>query len=264
MAEEKNNHNSPMDMSGISQSTDSPLLSSIFSSMGGGNSGMLGSGVSTNDSLDLLSILPSSNNNNNNNNGSVNTLGITPMPLDPDIDQLMKSLGDIKDAPKVTDDELNKLLGSINVSFSSSMPMGSNMSSVSDSDSLAALGRDLGIDLSSPVPMSTSTPLAAMGDGLSLSSFTPSMTHGASQGMFGMQHTPSMPGSPGMAGHMARSSPSVSQQVQFRPATPRPSPLLQRPMSNPQAARRPPPSQTPQPQTATTATSKSNLTAATA
>ncbi|KAJ1956153.1 hypothetical protein EC988_001500 [Linderina pennispora] len=78
----------------------------------------------------------------------------------------MKSLGTTAtNTPKVTNDEINKLLDSIGVDLSKSVPM-SAASPVAGTDSLLALSRDLGIDLgpstaslmSPPPPHSTPMP----------------------------------------------------------------------------------------------------------
>ncbi|KAJ2515016.1 hypothetical protein H4217_005437, partial [Coemansia sp. RSA 1939] len=45
----------------------------------------------------------------------------TALPIDADIDQLMRSLSDSVDTSHVSNEDIDKLLGSINVNFSSDM-----------------------------------------------------------------------------------------------------------------------------------------------
>ncbi|KAJ2883871.1 hypothetical protein FB639_002077, partial [Coemansia asiatica] len=114
--------------------------------------------TSAQDTLDLSSILPSAN---ATSSSSGNSASIASLPLDTDIDQLMKSLGDTVDTSKVSDDDLDKLLGSINASFATNIPLAASVASVDGTDPLAALSRDLGIDLSTPVAI-PSTPTASL------------------------------------------------------------------------------------------------------
>ncbi|KAJ1752681.1 hypothetical protein LPJ79_001067 [Coemansia sp. RSA 1821] len=94
-----------------------------------------------------LSSISAANSTGNSNSGSTgNTSLATSAPIASDIDQLMRSLGDSVDTSKVSDDEINKLLGSINADFSSNLALPSTQTNTSENDPLAALGRDLGID----------------------------------------------------------------------------------------------------------------------
>ncbi|KAJ1862405.1 hypothetical protein LPJ57_006379, partial [Coemansia sp. RSA 486] len=133
----------------------------------------------------------------------------------------MKSLGDSVDTSKVSDDDLDKLLGSINASFSTSMPLAAPVASIDDSDPLAALSRDLGIDLSTPVAM-PSTPSASLGDGAALSAspsvFTPS---GISAGA-AASSTPESPALLSRNGLPAATATQQQQHINVRPTTPRP------------------------------------------
>ncbi|KAJ2706930.1 hypothetical protein FB645_001225 [Coemansia sp. IMI 203386] len=213
--------NSLPDANAGASSTESPLLSIFTSASNAVNSsrvqnqalGMTGA----QDTLDLSSILPAAN---VTSSGSGNSASITSLPLDTDIDQLMKSLGDSVDTSKVSDDDLDKLLGSINASFSTSMPLAAPVASIDDSDPLAALSRDLGIDLSTPVAV-PSTPSASLGDGAALSAspsvFTPS---GISAGAAAS----STPESPALQSRNGLSAATATQQqhINVRPTTPRP------------------------------------------
>ncbi|KAJ2452924.1 hypothetical protein EV183_002593 [Coemansia sp. RSA 2336] len=97
-----------------------------------------------------LSSVSATNSSGDNNSGSTGATGLTTAaPISSDIDQLMRSLSDSVDTSKVSDDELNKLLGSINADFSSNLALPSTQANASENDPLAALGRDLGIDFKS-------------------------------------------------------------------------------------------------------------------
>ncbi|KAJ2161574.1 hypothetical protein GGF46_001344 [Coemansia sp. RSA 552] len=69
------------------------------------------------------------------------------MSLDSDIDQLMKSLSNSVDTTRVSDVDIDKLLGSISASFTADGSAAGMPVSTPDIDPLAALSRDLGIDL---------------------------------------------------------------------------------------------------------------------
>ncbi|KAJ2661416.1 hypothetical protein IWW48_002399 [Coemansia sp. RSA 1200] len=78
----------------------------------------------------------------------------TALPIDADIDQLMRSLSGSVDTSHVSNEDIDKLLGSINVNFPSDMVIpGSSTGNGADNDPLASLSRDLGIDLSTSVSL---------------------------------------------------------------------------------------------------------------
>ncbi|KAJ2837850.1 hypothetical protein J3B02_006397, partial [Coemansia erecta] len=182
----------------VPSSTESPLLSIFTSASNAVNISRIQSQnlgmTSAQDTLDLSSILPSAN---ATSSSSGNSASIASLPLDTDIDQLMKSLGDTVDTSKVSDDDLDKLLGSINASFATNIPLAASVASVDGTDPLAALSRDLGIDLSTPVAI-PSTPTASLGDAVTLSTgsstFTPS-------GIGAGAAASPIPASPALSGH---------------------------------------------------------------
>ncbi|KAJ1962326.1 hypothetical protein GGI12_002707, partial [Dipsacomyces acuminosporus] len=145
-----------IDVAGKTTSTESPLLS-ILSGLNGAasaaNSGP--QAAPSHESLDLSSILPSSHPTSGD-SGTSNS--ITSIPLDSDIDQLMKSLDSTVDTSKVSNDDIDKLLGSIGVSIPNNLSIPSVSSAAPGSDPLAALSRDLGIDLTSSSPLTATQP----------------------------------------------------------------------------------------------------------
>ncbi|KAJ2524435.1 hypothetical protein GGI11_000826, partial [Coemansia sp. RSA 2049] len=56
-----------------------------------------------------------------NSSGNMMPPASTALPIDADIDQLMRSLSDSVDTSHVSNEDIDKLLGSINVNFSSDM-----------------------------------------------------------------------------------------------------------------------------------------------
>ncbi|KAJ2815286.1 hypothetical protein GGI24_006104, partial [Coemansia furcata] len=78
---------------------------------------------------------------------------ITSLPLDADLDLIMRSLDDSADIPKVSSDDIDKLLGSINVDFSASGVRSGVSASAPNVDPLASLSLDLGLDLSAPASL---------------------------------------------------------------------------------------------------------------
>ncbi|KAJ2892971.1 hypothetical protein IWW38_003023, partial [Coemansia aciculifera] len=172
----------------MSASTDSPLISFLNSISGGSNSAAL----SSHDMLDLSSILPSSSAQLQDTvSGAPNVM--TPLPLDADLDMLMRSLDDSSSVPKVSSDDIDKLLGGINVDFSSSGTRPIVSTNVSNIDPLASLGIDLGIDLSAPMSLPSTS--------LSSTTHEPMFTLNplADLSQAGL-HMASMPASPGLSG----------------------------------------------------------------
>ncbi|KAJ2360010.1 hypothetical protein IW150_007626, partial [Coemansia sp. RSA 2607] len=166
-----------IDSKNSSGAAASPLLA-LFSSDATASVGT----PQENTPIDLSGLLPVSGLSVSSSGSNMGTM--TPLPLDPDIDQLMKSLGDNVDTSKVSDEDLDKLLGSISAGFSSSTPSAPVVSSVNSSEALAALSRDFGIDLSTPVGLRSSAS-GSLGDIASLSAgssaFTPTpITHSSS------------------------------------------------------------------------------------
>ncbi|KAJ2778413.1 hypothetical protein H4R18_004605 [Coemansia javaensis] len=111
--------------------------SQILFSMSGGAA----NGLAVSSELDLSSILPGSR-----------PLGsaphsLAPIPMAADIDQLVRSLGDSVDTSKVSDDDINKLLGSINADFSAGLALPGVPAGIPGADSLGLLSRNLGIGL---------------------------------------------------------------------------------------------------------------------
>lgn len=155
------------DTSNASNATESPLLS-ILSSIGSSSNSSGGSGGQE---FDLSSIL--SNGTLSATTAATRSVGLsasattTSHPIDSDIDQLMKSLsggGAVDTTGKVTNDDLDKILGSIGMGFSSGTPVaGLSTTSASNGDPLEALSRDFGIDLKPTAgtlaPTMSATPL---------------------------------------------------------------------------------------------------------
>ncbi|KAJ1724460.1 hypothetical protein LPJ53_001301 [Coemansia erecta] len=174
--------------------------------------------------IDLSGLLPVSG---LSGSSGATTGALTPLPLDADIDQLMKSLGDNVDATKVSDEDLDKLLGSISAGFSSGMPSAPVASGSSGSDALAALSRDFGIDLSTPVAMRGSAAGGPLGDVAGLaaggSAFTPTpIAHSNSAVVAGSTPvagpaTASLSARPGQFSAMGQ-----QQQLAMRPVAGRP------------------------------------------
>ncbi|KAJ1771349.1 hypothetical protein LPJ74_002389 [Coemansia sp. RSA 1843] len=104
--------------------------------------------------LNFSSLLPTSGSVAGTNTNTSLAPAPTALPIDADIDQLMKSLGDSVDTSKVSNEDIDKLLGSLNVNFPPGMALpGTSTSRAADVDPLASLGRDLGIDLSTSVSL---------------------------------------------------------------------------------------------------------------
>ncbi|KAJ2699270.1 hypothetical protein H4218_002746 [Coemansia sp. IMI 209128] len=256
------------DAPSTSASTDSTLMT-FLNSISGASMGTNSGALPSRDILDLSSILPVSGAQlQSTSNGGASNM-ITPLPLDADLDLIMRSLDDSVDVSKVSSDDIDKLLGSIGADFSTNGARTGVPVSATNVDPLASLSLDLGLDLSAPTslpsstlslatsePMFTLNPLAGISNsGLSAADF--------SQAGF---HVGSMPASPGLSGisdhalqrtgslsssfsgtredfsdggnvQSPHSLPSHSQPLsQFQPLPARP-PLGQ---PNLQAARRPP------------------------
>ncbi|KAJ2396340.1 hypothetical protein GGI05_001169, partial [Coemansia sp. RSA 2603] len=211
-----------IDSKNSSGAAASPLLA-LFSSDATASVGT----PQENTPIDLSGLLPVSGLSVSSSGSNMGTM--TPLPLDPDIDQLMKSLGDNVDTSKVSDEDLDKLLGSISAGFSSSTPSAPVVSSVNSSEALAALSRDFGIDLSTPVGLRSSAS-GSLGDIASLSAgssaFTPTpITHSSSAVVPGSTPmaapaTASLSARPGQFPTMGQQQ----QQLAMRPVTGRPPP----------------------------------------
>ncbi|KAJ2758505.1 hypothetical protein IWQ56_005982, partial [Coemansia nantahalensis] len=102
---------------------------------------------STGEGFDLSSILPGGRSLEGVGSSSA-THSMVSIPIDTDIDQLVKSLGDSVDTSKVSDDDIDKLLGSINADFSASLALPSAPARAANStDPLALLNHTFGIGL---------------------------------------------------------------------------------------------------------------------
>ncbi|KAJ2065619.1 hypothetical protein GGI17_000163 [Coemansia sp. S146] len=256
---------SNVDAPSLPASTDSTLMT-FLNSISGASMGNSSAALPSHDILDLSSILPVSGSHlQSTSNGGASNM-ITPLPLDADLDLIMRSLDDSVDVSKVSSEDIDKLLGSINVDFSANGGRSGVSTSASNVDSLASLSLDLGLNLSAPTslppntlsiatsePMFTLNPLAGISNsGLSAADF--------SQTGF---HVASMPASPGLSGindhalqrtgslsssfgntredfsdsGSSQQSRSLQAQSQFQSLSARP------PLGPPnmQAARRPPP-----------------------
>ncbi|KAJ2486226.1 hypothetical protein EV174_001246 [Coemansia sp. RSA 2320] len=184
---------------GMVVGADSPLLSFL--------SGISGASPSSNitappshDVLGFSPILSTSNGHVLTSTTGGATSTITSLPLDAELDQLMKSLGGPVDATKVSSEDIDKLLGSINVDFSSGAALSGALVSSSSIDPLAAFSIDIGVDLKASVSLSsavssgpTSEPMFTLNplSGVSSSSF------GATDISYAGLHSAS-PGLPGI------------------------------------------------------------------
>ncbi|KAJ2406469.1 hypothetical protein GGI10_005206, partial [Coemansia sp. RSA 2530] len=105
------------DAPSTSASTDSTLMT-FLNSISGASMGTNSGALPSHDILDLSSILPVSGAQlQSTSNGGASNM-ITPLPLDADLDLIMRSLDDSVDVSKVSSDDIDKLLGSIGADFS--------------------------------------------------------------------------------------------------------------------------------------------------
>ncbi|KAJ2710267.1 hypothetical protein H4R19_003834, partial [Coemansia spiralis] len=82
--------------------------------------------------------------------GTSKGLDLSSIPIDADIEQLVKSLGDSVDTSKVSDVDIDKLLGSLNADFSTSLGLPSvSAGAANGADPLALLSHTFGIGLDS-------------------------------------------------------------------------------------------------------------------
>ncbi|KAJ2747831.1 hypothetical protein GGI20_000126 [Coemansia sp. BCRC 34301] len=199
----------------MSVSAESPLMT-FLNSISGSSAGNTSSALSPHDVLDLSSILPASDAQlqGTANNGVSNM--VTTLPLDADLDMIMRSLNDSVDVSKVSSDDIDKLLGSISVDFSSSGARPGASGSVSNIDPLASLSMDLGIDLSASMSLpSTSLSTVASEPMFTLNPSAVISNSGISAGDFSQQgfHVESMPASPRLSGindHVVQRTGSLS------------------------------------------------------
>ncbi|KAJ2018052.1 hypothetical protein GGI06_002782, partial [Coemansia sp. S85] len=144
------------DAPSTSASTDSTLMT-FLNSISGASMGTNSGALPSHDILDLSSILPVSGAQlQSTSNGGASNM-ITPLPLDADLDLIMRSLDDSVDVSKVSSDDIDKLLGSIGADFSTNGVRTEVPVSATNVDPLASLSLDLGLDLNAPTSLPSST-----------------------------------------------------------------------------------------------------------